>query len=106
MQHPLAHRETDAAGLRDTAEKAAGDIIIRYPRQRPDHRPRIRGKRNRAVDDTLDPGIVERRHAMKHAGDTAFEAFEIVLEQFHAEIPRRRLIVPGRAAILLPGSEQ
>ena len=105
VDHPVRQREADAAALAEPGHDAAGDPEVLEALDRADQRVAVRREREGAVDDLADAGPLEGREMAEADLELGRDALEIGLEEVLPEIPRRLLLRP-RAARLLVGAEQ
>ena len=90
MQHPLRQVLAAARALGDAERRAAAEPEIVEPGHRSKQRQAIGAVGDGAVDDLLDAGLLEDRHALHGPAQPGHQALEVVLEQFAVGIPRRQ----------------
>ncbi len=102
MHHPLREVLAAAGALRDAERRTAAQPEIFQAGGRPQQRRPVGRVRYRAVDDPLDAGLLDHRHALHRAAQPGHQAFEVVGEQFTVRFPGRVTVRrPGLGEILV-----
>src|SRR6185437_11145028 len=95
----------DAAALAEARHDAAGDPEILQALHRPDQRIAVGGEGEGAIDGLADAGLAQSREMLEGDFERRRDAFEVVGQQVLAEIPRRLLLAPRDAGLLVGANE-
>ena len=105
VDHPVGEREADPAPLAEARQHAARGPVVPHLRHRSHQGVAVGGEGEGAVDDLLQPGLLERGEALEGAHEVVADPVEVVRQQLVAEVPRGRALGP-RLSVLLVGADE
>ena len=97
--------ETHATALTESCHHAACAPIIFQPTHRADQGIAVRSECKRPIDDFLDAGLFECGKVLKRDLERRHDPLDVGLQQLVAEGPRRLVLGPGLARLLVGADE-
>ena len=98
---PFGELPARAARGRNAEAVAFVEPQVRHTPRRTDERAAVRRVGDRAVDDRLDAGVLEARHALHRRLDVRQQAVEVAREELLAELARNAIGEARRRALLV-----